>query len=82
MYSQSYILTLYSASAPMLIPHNELAKINIDSPHSHAHTGPDMVVNPTANPTTLTSLNAALVTQPVDPVPPPAAKVFCIIIKI
>ena len=34
-----------------------------------------MVDNPTANPTTLTSLNAAPVTQPVAPVPPPAAKV-------
>ena len=38
-------------------------------------TGPDMVANPTVNPIMSTSLNVALVTQPVAPVPPPAAKV-------
>ena len=50
----------------------------LSSPPSLActiHTGPDMVDNPTVNPIMSTSLNAARVTQPVAPVPPPAAKV-------
>ena len=41
----------------------------------HTHAGPGMVGNRTSSPTTSTSLNAALVTQPVAPIPLPAAKV-------